>query len=100
MIEWANLSRDDILIIGKISSRFHDYRMDGMVKRPKKSTIMMDVSAAHIKCPLDLKGLLGAEDIDFIHDVAGISRHIDRGTGELKDCFLPRFAITNKIKNG
>ena len=100
MIEWAKIPRDDVLIIGKIASRFHDYRMDGIIKRTKKSTIMMDVSAAHIKCPLDLKGLLDSEDVDFIHDVVGINRHVDRDTGELKDCFLPRFAIANKVKNG
>ena len=97
MIEWAKISRDDVLIIEKIASRFHDYIMDGIIKRTKKSTIMMDVSAAHIKYPLDLEGLLNAEDFDFIHDVAGINRHIDRKTGDLKDCFLPRFAIANKV---
>ena len=54
---------------------------------------VMDVTAAHANgCPLDLCGLLAAGDADFGHDVFGIRRHIDRGTGGLRDCFLPRYS--------
>lgn len=56
-------------------------------------TLGMDITATHANgCPLDLAGLLDAEDFDFAHDVAGIQRHIDRRTGALLDCFLPRYA--------
>lgn len=53
--------------------------------------VEMDVIAAHANgCPLDLESLLSFDDMDFGHDVFGIRRHIDRGTGGLRDCFLPR----------
>lgn len=53
----------------------------------------MDVTATHANgTPLKLAELLAADDANFAHDVFGIERHIDRRTGELTDCFLPRFA--------
>lgn len=44
-----------------------------------------------VNCDLDLQGLLEANDFNFLHDIAGISRHLDRDTGELKNCFRPRY---------
>jgi hypothetical protein len=52
----------------------------------------MDLTAAHNACPLDLDRLATAPELDFWHDVYGIARHIDRETGQLGDCFLPRYA--------
>lgn len=43
-------------------------------------------------CPLKLEALAKADEANFAHDVFGIRRHIDRETGKLGDCFLPRFA--------
>lgn len=45
-----------------------------------------------VKNDIDWLALLMAEDRAFIHDMAGINRHLDRDTGELKD-FLPIFHI-------
>lgn len=54
---------------------------------------MMDVTATHANCcRLKLKELLSAEKFDFAHDVFGIRRHINRKTGQLEDCFVPRYA--------
>ena len=62
-------------------------------------TLTMDLTACHRNdCELDLLALeaAGSGDtqarFDFAHDLAGITRHIDRTTGQLGDCFLPRFA--------
>jgi len=53
----------------------------------------MDITACHASgCPLRLDELLMARDADFAHDVFGIRRHLDRATGKLGDCFLPRYA--------
>lgn len=53
----------------------------------------MDVTATHANgCPLDLAVLLAFDDSDFGHDVFGIRHHIDRSTGVLGGCFLPRCA--------
>ena len=55
--------------------------------------ISMDLIACHLNgCFLDLPALLVATDTSFIHDVTGISRHIDKKTGVLADCFIPHCA--------
>ncbi|WP_414462924.1 hypothetical protein [Hyphomicrobium sp. DY-1] len=43
-------------------------------------------------CPLDLDRLLAADNFNFLHDVFGISRHLDRETGKLQNHFRPRYA--------
>lgn len=59
------------------------------------TAMMMDITACHVNgCPLKLDELLDADGFDFAHDVWGIQRHINRKTGKLEDCFLPRFART------
>lgn len=53
----------------------------------------MDISACHANgCPLKLTELASADNFNFAHDVFGIRRHIDRETGQLQDCFSPRFS--------
>jgi hypothetical protein len=55
--------------------------------------IKLDLTAAILGgCPMHLDQLEIASDSDFVHDIAGIARHLDRQTFELKDCFLPRYA--------
>lgn len=56
-------------------------------------TLIMDLSATHANgCPLDFAKLLAADDFNFGHDVSGIMRNIDRLTGKLGNCFVPRCA--------
>ena len=56
-------------------------------------TMHMDLIACHTHgCQLDLAKMIAANRSDLIHDIVGINRHLDRETGELRDCFLPRFA--------
>lgn len=56
-------------------------------------TTSMDLTACHLHgCALRLTALLEADNFNFAHDVLGIARHIDRETGELRDCFLPRYS--------
>ena len=53
----------------------------------------MDLEVLHSNgCTLDLDGLLNARDFDLVHDITGIACHLDRETGQLKDCFVPRYA--------
>ena len=60
---------------------------------PVAVAVEMDVIAVNANgCPLDLQKLLDADDFNFAHDVDGIYWHLDRNTGKLKDCFLPRCA--------
>lgn len=61
-------------------------------------TALMDIEACHCNgCELDLQKLLDAPDGDFGHDVFGIRRFIDRRTGKLGGCFLPRCAMPGKV---
>ncbi len=45
---------------------------------------------------IDFDRLLAADNMNFAHDVFGIMRHIDRTTGHLGGCFVPRFAISEE----
>ncbi len=55
--------------------------------------ISMDLSATNANgCPLDFDKLLAFDDFSFLHDIYGIARHLDRESGQLNDCFLPRCA--------
>lgn len=56
-------------------------------------TAMMDLTAVHANgTPLRLAALRSAPDTDFGHDVFGIRRYLDRETGQLMECFVPRCA--------
>lgn len=60
---------------------------------PIPEYLLMDLVACHANgCPMDFARLLEADENDFIHDVVGIVRHLDRTTGRLADCYVPRFA--------
>jgi hypothetical protein len=54
--------------------------------------VAMDIEAVHERTPLDLERFLNADLGNFLHDVVGIRRHLDRATGRLTDCFSPRHA--------
>lgn len=83
------VSKSDSLLIDKIMNRYCK-----LFVTANKLDVMMDVTAAHVNgCPLKLEQLANAPDFDFFHDVDGIRMHLDRSTGKLKDCFLPRFAL-------
>lgn len=99
MITWKT-SKADSDLISKITARFLEMmrRIPGGFVVPIAMDVHMDLSATHSNgCPLDLGRLLAAEDDDFAHDVGGIRRHLDRETGELMDCFVPRVACPENL---
>ena len=63
--------------------------------KPKnRLSFAMDLEAAHSNgCPLDFQKLKDFDDFNFWHDVNGIQRNIDRRTGKLLNCFVPRCAL-------
>lgn len=62
--------------------------------RVERKNVLMDISACHFSAQkLRLDDLLAADDFNFIHDVAGINRHLDRDNGRLSDGFSPRFSV-------
>lgn len=70
------------------------------IARLGRLTVVMDLTACHANgCPLDLERFLASADpstperhFNFAHDILGIINNLDRTTGKLKNCFMPRFA--------
>lgn len=93
-----NSTKEEIRIIAKIAQRAVTMAAEHGVEYRQMDAVM-DVDACHSNgCPLKLADLLVTDDGNFAHDVFGIRRHIDRETGKLGDCFLPRFAHANDEK--
>lgn len=92
-IHWNAVSEEDVKLISKIVKRA--VKMMPMFKRHRLD-LTMDLTAAHLSCPLRLQDLLDADNFNFAHDVAGINQHLSRETGMLSDQFLPRFARKGK----
>lgn len=87
-INW-NCTKEENKLISKITNRVIKKH-----KSIKKMDLNMDVMAIHCNdVKLDLEKLLNADDFNFYHDIFGIMRHIDRSSGKLQDCFLPRCSI-------
>lgn len=87
------VSNEDAALIKKIVDRaVRDYQMQHKIRLDRMDTTM-DLTACHANgCPMNFAGLLAADDFNFAHDISGINRHLNRTTGELENCFLPRFS--------
>lgn len=85
MIDWNQGSKADFVLVAQICKRAYKLL-------PDAKDLNMDIMATHISgCPLRLQELLDADDGNFLHDISGIHHHLDRETGKLLDCFLPRY---------
>ena len=83
---------DNIAMAAKAAER---YEKLGYSLPHKRTTLLMDLMAAdgvNGNAHIDWQKMLDAPATDFVHDVSGIQRHINRATGVLEDCFLPRCA--------
>lgn len=91
MINWK-VSKEDSKKINLIVNRAISYFKKHGVE-VNRLTCDMDITACHANGnPIDLDRLLDAPDFDFLHDVAGIHKYIDRKTGKLTNCFVPRMS--------
>ncbi len=89
MIDWAKGTKAEIELATDIAKRAVKLLGKGEVH-----IFAMDIQACHTHgCCLKLVDLLKADDGNFLHDVVGINQHLDHNTGELKNCFLPRYAV-------
>jgi len=88
-MNWNTLKKDMVLIkkiAKRVKADFSNHR--------SLCDIEMDITATHNNgCKLRLNELLKADDFNFAHDIVGISNHIDRNNGKLKNCFLPRYSL-------
>ncbi len=86
MLNW-NATKEESLKVSKICDRalekIHRAKMD----------LVMDIEAVHSNgCKLDLDKLFEFDDFNFYHDISGITVNLDRETGKLQNCFVPRCA--------
>lgn len=77
--------------IRAIARRARDLYLEHEVDRSALD-IDMDLTATHCNGnPLRLDDLLKADAFNLLHDVSGISHHLNRDTGKLEGFFVPRF---------
>lgn len=72
-------------------------RAETLLKKHKveidRTDLRMDLLACHLNgCPLDWQKMIDAPDFDFLYDIGGIRRYINRENGQLEDFFHPRCA--------
>lgn len=88
MIKWGLTTKEEVKKIHKIAKR-----ASKMIPEIDLMTVSMDIEAVHTHgCKLRLDDLFTADDFNFIHDVLGINRHLNRNSGKLQNHFLPRYA--------
>jgi Family of unknown function (DUF6874) len=94
ILNWK-VSKEDHELISQIATRAKEIaRRQGTEYSWHDAT--MDLTAAHANGnPLDLAGLLKADDYNFTHDVFGIAAHLDHETGKLTNggVFNPRYRV-------
>jgi len=87
-----DISADDQALMRDCADRAESLGLVGTDVDARLS-LEMDLTATHANgCPMDFERLLAADDFNFVHDICGIARHLNRETGELLDMFRPRFA--------
>lgn len=90
-----DVSNKDRDIIQKIADRALGMERQFLHHRDRRTRtdIEMDITATHASGnPLRLQALLEADDFNFAHDIFGIANCLNRATGQLENCFRPRFS--------
>lgn len=90
-------TREESDAIARIVKRYA--KLKGWRVGDSALNLTMDVKACHANgCPLDFARLEAFDDFNLAHDLAGISRHISRTTGELGGFFSPKCSLPEKAK--
>ena len=81
---------DEVDLMIRVAERVDSLNMfaDGSYPR---IIMVLDLAAVNGYIGMDFEALLNADDFNFAHDIVGIRNHLDRETGRLGNCFLPRF---------
>lgn len=90
MVKFAKFTKQEQQLVNKIVTR------GTLAVGRERQALEMDISATHVNCPLDLDKLANAPVFDFTHDIVGIINNLNRDTGELENCFVPRCAKPEK----
>ena len=83
--------REALGLIEGIADRGIKMRLDYDGVLLRKADVMFSLIVTHANKPLRLQEFLDADDGDFGHDFFGILKYLDPDTGEMTDCFVPRF---------
>ncbi|WP_321782379.1 hypothetical protein [Burkholderia pyrrocinia] len=88
------VSREVSASIDLVTARYQALLASKGLPKVDALELDMDLTACHANgCPMDWQSLSAADDFTLAHDVGGIQRHINRRTGRLENCFLPRCAV-------
>jgi hypothetical protein len=95
VLSWG-ISRAEAVLIERIVDRYVTEVPETTIE--DQQTITMDLIACHKNAvPLNLERMADWKRFfDIAHDIHGINRHLDRRTGKLLNCFVPRFADTTR----
>jgi len=81
-------------LISQIAHRAHNYLSQRLPlgNEPKLWELEAEITMVHEEYKLRLGAMLEADEFNFWHDILGIRCNLNRTTGKLGNCFLPRFA--------
>lgn len=92
-VQFAAFTKEESAHVSHIVERAQAIaRESGQASSVDPMSLRMDLAAVHFHHPLRLAELAAADKFNFTHDVFGIIRHMNRETGELGECFVPRFS--------
>ena len=91
-VHWEKVSHSDMSLLDQCVARAKT-----LFPTIESGGLLMDIGAVHSMLPLNLEGLLQANNLYFGHDIIGIHNHFDRESKKLNDSFCPRFAINRPV---
>lgn len=83
-----NCDRLTIRIISRLKHGHPD-----LWKKLDNLSLSMDLAVCYNKGHANLAALLELDPRDFVHDIIGIVDYLNRKTGEMNNCFVPRSFI-------
>jgi len=90
-INFDTTKEEDVVILKIVKRAFKEPTLE--ILGEERQNLFMDLTATHCNgTPLDFEKLLGFDEFNFAHDIYGIIDSINRTTGKLENCFLPRCA--------
>ncbi len=90
MLPVVEIAPDNFDLVAQIADRVERKRNQDDHEFDRMRLMIDIISAVEADPKINLKTLLSFPDGSFFHDVAGIQKHIDRETGKMTDCFVPR----------
>jgi hypothetical protein len=90
MVQFADFTEEERVAVKKILDRTQK-----VIVGVDRLALEMDLAAVHASNPLRLEELSEADDANFFHDIGEISENLNRETGKLQNCFVPRYSMSH-----